>query len=426
MSDLQTSQNRFGRSLALVSCPRKFGDRTPAGALPSKPNPAILFLDQSGELGGAELCLADLAEFCRSRSAVLLFQEGPFGALLRAKEIPVMIAHLPDMAVRVDKSAGVFAYLRAIPGMGLLVYRAMRFAKDYELLYANTAKALVVAAVLAFLLRKKLCFHLHDIVNSQHFSALNRRLIVTLANRADAVVANSQATAEAYKNAGGKNRRLRVIHNGFRPFCIRPDDLTSATAERENPAGSFPMVGLFGRIAPWKGQHVFLKALAELPGVHGLIVGDALFSGEDRRYGQELRGLAAHLQIADRIHFSGFCPNILPLLLLVDVVAHCSTSPEPFGRVIVEAMLAGRPVIATRAGGVPEIVTDNRTGLLVEPGDSHALAEAIQRLLKNREFAAKLGRAAKIDAEDRFRLDRILREWNGCIEEVMGFESLCA
>lgn len=412
MADLETSRNRFGRSLALPSM---------------RANPAILFLDQSGELGGAELCLADLAEFCRGRSTVMLFQEGPFAALLRAKQIPVMIAHLPGLAGRVNKSAGAFACLWAIPSIGLLVYRAMKSAKDFELLYANTAKALVVAAVLAFLLRKKLCFHLHDLVNSQHFSVLNRRLIVALANRADAVVANSQATAEAYKSAGGKNHRLRVIHNGFKPFQIRPRTSTPATgAGYENLEVNFPMVGLFGRIAPWKGQHVFLKALVELPGVHGLIVGAALFTGEDRRYGRELRELASQLGIADRIHFTGFSPDILPLLLLVDVVAHCSTSPEPFGRVIVEAMLAGRPVIATRGGGVLEIVTDNQTGLLVEPGDSHALAEAIQRLLKNRTFAGELGRAAQIEAEERFRLDRILEEWKGCIEEVMGFGALCA
>ena len=258
--------------------------------------PGILFLDQSGELGGAELCLADLAEFCRDRSAVLLFQDGPFAGLLRAKNVPVIIATLPQVAVRVNKSAGVSAYLYAIPAIGLLIYRAMKSAKDFELLYANTAKALVVAAMLAFLLRKKFCFHLHDIVNSDHFSAINRRLIVTLANRAQAVVANSQATAEAYKSAGGKNRRIRVVHNGFKPFDFRSGSSTRPTGTRcGTEAGNSPVVGLFGRITPWKGQHVFIKALVELPDVRGLIVGDALFTREDRSYAQELRDLVAHL-----------------------------------------------------------------------------------------------------------------------------------
>jgi glycosyltransferase involved in cell wall biosynthesis len=392
-----------------------------------KTNPGILFLDQSGELGGAELCLADLAEFCRGRCAVLLFQNGPFAELLRAKSIPVIVATLPETAGRVGKAAGVFAYFRAIPGMALLIYRVMQSARDFELLYANTAKALVVAAIVAFFLRKQFCFHLHDIVNANHFSAINRRLIVVLANRAQAVVANSQATAEAYKSAGGKNRRVKVIHNGFKPFLFRPGSANSSAGTRCGISeGNSPLVGLFGRIAPWKGQHIFLKALVELPDVRGLIVGEALFTGEDRRYSQELRELAAQLGIADRVQFTGFCSDIVPLLLSVDIVAHCSISPEPFGRVIVEAMLAGRPVIATRAGGVTEIVTDNNTGLLVEPGDAHALAAAIQRLIKDRDFAAEIGRTAIRDAEERFGLDRILRQWEACIEEVIGVRILCA
>jgi glycosyltransferase involved in cell wall biosynthesis len=392
-----------------------------------KTNPAILFLDQSGQLGGAELCLADLAEFCRERCAVLLFQDGPFAELLRAKSIPVIVARLPETATRVGKAAGVLAYLRAIPGVALLIYRAMRSARDFELLYANTAKALVVAAVVAFLLRKRFCFHLHDIVNADHFSSINRRLIVVLANHAQVVVANSQATAEAYKSAGGKNRHVTVIHNGFKPFLFRTGSSNAAARTRCGiPEGDFPIVGLFGRIAPWKGQHVFLKALVELPDVRGLVVGEALFTAEDRRYGHELRELAAKLNIADRIHFTGFCSDIVPLLHSADIVAHCSTSPEPFGRVIVEAMLTGRPVIATRAGGAMEIVTDNQTGLLVEPGDSHALAVAIQRLLGDRNLAAKLGKAAKGEAEERFGLDRILRQWEACMEEVVGGKTLCA
>jgi glycosyltransferase involved in cell wall biosynthesis len=392
-----------------------------------KTNPAILFLDQSGELGGAELCLADLAEFCRERCAVLLFQDGPFAELLRAKSIPVIVATLPETAGGVGKAAGAYAYLRAIPGVALLIYRAMRSARDFELLYANTAKALVVAAVVAFLLRKRFFFHLHDIVNADHFSSINRRLIVVLANRAQVVVANSQASAESYKSAGGKNRRVTVIHNGFKPSLFLPGSSNSSARTRCGiPEGNSPIVGLFGRITPWKGQHIFLKALEELPDVRGLIVGEALFTGEDRRYRQELRELAAQLGIADRVHFTGFCSDIVPFLLSVDIVAHCLTSPEPFGRVIVEAMLAGRPVIATRGGGATEIVTDNNTGLLVEPGDPHSLAAAIQRLIEDRDFAAKMGRAAIRDAEERFGLDRILRQWERCIEEVTGTSTLCA
>jgi glycosyltransferase involved in cell wall biosynthesis len=381
--------------------------------------PAILFLDQSGELGGAELCLADLAEFSRDRSTVLLFKDGPFAELLRAKNIAVYLATLPKDAARVDKAAGIFAYLRAMPGMAMLIFRGLRIAKDFDLLYANTAKALIVGAALAFVLRKKFCFHLHDIVSADHFSAINRRLIVSLANRANAVVANSVATAEAFRSNGGKKDLVRVIPNGFEVSRFRaPLRGRSCELPAGIPPGDFPLVGLFGRITRWKGQDVLIKALAELPGVHGIIVGEALFTAEDRAFRAEIVKLAADLGVADRIHFVGFCPDIVPLLFRVDLVVHCSTSPEPFGRVIVEAMLAGRPVVAAKAGGVLEIVKDYETGLLVEPSDSHALAGAIHQLLENRQLAATLSESAKRDAEGRFGLEGVLQQWKQCIREL--------
>lgn len=382
----------------------------------------ILFIDQSGELGGAELCLADLAEFSRPHSAVFLFQTGPFVDFLRAKEIAVHVAVLPRAAAGVGKAAGLFSYLWAVPAMGLLIYRAMRVARNFDLLYANTAKALIVVSVVAFLLRKKFCFHLHDILNAEHFSSVNRRLIVSLANRSRAVVANSLATAQAYQSSGGKKHLLRVIPNGFN---ISQFQSALGSQSPERAPGAFPIVGLFGRITRWKGQHIFIRALAQLSGVRGLIVGEAFFTEEDRAYAREISSLAAELRIAERIQFAGFQRDILPSLQAVDLVVHCSTSPEPFGRVIVEAMLAGRPVIASKAGGAMEILKDEATGLLVEPGNSQALAAAIQKLLGNRELAAKMGQAAKRDAEERFSLDRILQRWSACIQEVTEMKKPC-
>ena len=175
--------------------------------------------------------------------------------------------------------------------MAFVMYRGLKLAKDFDLLYANTAKALIVGAVLAFLLRKKFCFHLHDILSSDHFSAINRRLIVLLANRAEAVVANSRATAEAYRTNGGKQELIRVIPNGFSISLFRADPLWPERP-RGVPTCDFPLIGLFGRITRWKGQDVLVKTVAQLPGVHGLIVGEALFTEEDRDFGEELRRLA--------------------------------------------------------------------------------------------------------------------------------------
>jgi glycosyltransferase involved in cell wall biosynthesis len=378
--------------------------------------PQILLIDQSGKLGGAELCLLDLAAFSSHNSAVLLLQDGPFAESLRSRNISVYLARLPERAARVGKAATIVGYLRAIPAMSLVIYRGLAIAKDFDLLYANTAKALVVAAVLGFLLRKKLCFHLHDILSAEHFSPINRWLIVTLANRAKVVVTNSAATAESFQKNGGKEQLVRIIPNGFETSQFRLPEPRRKVAY-DVPEG-VPLVGIFGRITRWKGQDVLIRALTELPGVHGVIVGEALFTAEDRNFGRGLRNLATELGVADRIHFLGFRRDIVALLHAVDVVVHCSTSPEPFGRVIVEAMLAGRPVVAANAGGAREIVTDAKTGLLVEPGNPHALAEAIYKLLATPKLALALGESAKIDAEQRFGLDQVLEQWSQCINEL--------
>jgi glycosyltransferase involved in cell wall biosynthesis len=355
---------------------------------------------------------------------VLLFQEGPFAEFLRARKLAVHVALLPQTATRVSKAASLLAYLKAIPGMSFLIYRTLKIAKDYDLLYANTAKALIVGGLLAFLLRKKFCFHLHDIVSAEHFSALNRRLIVLLANRADLVVANSVATAKAFIAGGGKKHLVKVIPNGFDLSRFRRS-LKEESQELPDgvPAGRLaPCVGVFGRITRWKGQDVLLRALAKLPGVHGLIVGEALFTGDDRAFAGELRNLAAELGIADRIHFTGFRRDIVPLLLSVDVVVHCSTSPEPFGRVIVEAMLTGRPLVATKAGGALEIVKHSETGLLVEPGNPDALARAINTLVENPPLASALGVSAQRDAQERFALERVLEQWSQSIKGIIALK----
>jgi glycosyltransferase involved in cell wall biosynthesis len=175
------------------------------------------------------------------------------------------------------------------------------------------------------------------------------------------------------------------------------------------------LIGLFGRIATWKGQKVFVEALSRLPDANGVMVGDALFTDEDQRYKRELVILAEKLGVSNRVHFTGFQTDILPYLKAVDVVVHCSTSPEPFGRVIVEAQLAGKPVVATKGGGPSEIIEDLVTGILVTPNDAAGLANTIQELLEKPKWAEGLAVNGRLAAVRRFGLDRVLEEWTAFI-----------
>jgi glycosyltransferase involved in cell wall biosynthesis len=165
---------------------------------------------------------------------------------------------------------------------------------------------------------------------------------------------------------------------------------------------------VFSRLARWKGQHIILEALARATEWRALIVGGALFGG-DEAYERELKRKAMDLNLADRVRFLGFRDDIPELLRSVDVVAHTSIAPEPFGRVIVEGMLAGKPVIAARGGGVGEIIEHGVTGFLVKPGDVDELAVALTRLVARPSERDAIGEVARREATERFSIEAMVR-----------------
>jgi glycosyltransferase involved in cell wall biosynthesis len=378
--------------------------------------PQILFIDYTGELGGGQLCLADIAIHLRSQCKVFLFQSGPFRELLEKNGVAVQLPKGTSPTLSVRKKSRGFAYLAALPVLVSLVVNLARAAKGFDLLYANTAKALMVAVPVALLLRKPLLFHLHDIIGAEHFSRLNQWLLVTGANLAKGIVANSEASAAAYRNTEGKNRNLRIIPNGFALERFDVDVGALRQPLRKSLGGEEkPLIGVFGRIAAWKGQKVLVEALSKLPQVNGIIVGEALFTDEDQQYKKEVVALAEKLGVSHRLRFIGFQADVLPYLEAVDVVVHCSISPEPFGRVIVEAQLAGKPVIATQGGGPSEIIEDRVTGILVSPNGADELAKAIKELLENRKWAKELATHGRQAAIERFGLESVLKEWTAFI-----------
>jgi glycosyltransferase involved in cell wall biosynthesis len=263
-------------------------------------------------------------------------------------------------------------------------------------------------------------WHLRDILDRDHFSAANVRAVITAANwRAVRVVANSRATAEAFVAAGGRTSLVTVVHNGIDPApfdALGPHSCREVRAELGIPPDAF-VVGIFSRLHPWKGQTVLLDAVARMPGVHALVVGGALFSGE-APYESELRVRAELPSFAGRVHMLGARDDVPRLLAACDVVVHASVLAEPFGRVLVEAMLAGRPVVATDAGGVPEVVTDGETGVLVPPGDARALGDALDALRRDTGRATTLARRGAARARERFSRDAMLAGVRRVIDEV--------
>lgn len=377
--------------------------------------PRLLFLSHSGVLGGGERSLLDLAGGWPGEREVMVLAEGPFVAALAARGVPHRVEPLGALG-RVKRESAAPG-LGAIADVARLAARAAKRARAVDAIYANSQKAFVVAAAAGLLSRRPVVWHLRDLLTRAHFSASNIRAAVFLANaRAAAVIANSEATAAAFRDAGGRAELVHVVHNGIAatPFDA-VTDLQCAALRASLGAGSQYVLTAVARLAPWKGQHVVLAAAQSIPDVQVWIVGAALF-GEDA-YAAGLKEQAVALGIGERVRFLGEREEVPALLRASDLVVHCAVEAEPFGRVVVEGMLARRPVIASDAGGVREIITDGLTGWLVKPGDPVALAARVRAV---RELAATERDAvcarARADAESRFSLAAMI----GGVERAVG------
>ena len=369
----------------------------------------VLFVDKSGQCGGAELMLVDLLRQLRGRLSVnvVLFGEGPFTDLLRREGFTVAVFPLK---LRSTTNASKLAKFLDLPLLILLSLMLACRAMRCDLIYSNTPKAMVAGALAARLSGKQLLFHLHDILDVTHFSPANVRLLVKLANaQASAVVANSMATGRAFVAAGGRASLVTLIYNGFDTYA--QPWLGRAEARTQLGWTDDQLVAVIvGRFAKWKGQHVLLEALHTAKHWHVCIVGDALFTDGDSDYKECLHVMARDPVLVGRVMFTGFVDNPSTYYAAADAVVHCSTAPEPFGRVIVEGMLAGRPVIATNHGGATEILRDGVTGWLVSPGNPIALAGVLERIADHPDAAAIVASAGREEAQQRFDLNRIANQ----------------
>jgi glycosyltransferase involved in cell wall biosynthesis len=376
----------------------------------------ILFLDQSGKPGGAELCLLDLARGYRDRCLVCLFSDGFFRTMLEAEQIPVKVL---ASSIQVQKDSSAVRGLYSIGQLLPLAIEVARLSRQYDSIYANTQKALVVGAIASRLSGRPLVFHLHDILSTEHFSRTNQWIAVTLANRfASLVIANSQASQSAFIAAGGQAKLTQIVYNGFNLSSYR--DVMSHRQRLRQELGFTNRdfaIGHFSRLAPWKGQHLLIEALTHCPAsVSAILVGEALFG--ERDYVNQLKQQVRNLNLENRVQFVGFRSDVAELMAACDLVAHTSTAPEPFGRVIVEAMLCGTPIVASAAGGAMELVADGVTGWLVTPGDPLKLAMTIQQCYDRPGLIKEIATTAQVQASQRFDLEMVAQQIDRLLLQV--------
>jgi glycosyltransferase involved in cell wall biosynthesis len=374
----------------------------------------ILFVSYTSVLGGGELCLLDFAHAYRETSRVVLLTDGILKNRLEDLGVKVEVLQASRSLAEVKVSSGL-ASLKSIGDLWRLGKQVAKKSKDFDLIHANNQKGFVVAAIARLFGGAPVVWHLHDILTANIFSATNRKIAVTLANWfATRVIVNSQATGEAFLAAGGNRKLLRTVYNGFdsEKFDQINDNQATLREELGLPCDR-PLIGMFSRLSYWKGQHILLEAASKLPDVHVLLVGEALFG--EAAYTEKLKNIAAQESLKGRVHWLGFRQDIPALMKACDAIAHCSTAPEPFGRVIVEAQLSKRPAIATIGGGTSEIIENGVTGLLIPPNDPQLLADAMQEIFSDLGATQRIVETAYIQAQAKFSIPSVCQAFEMAI-----------
>jgi glycosyltransferase involved in cell wall biosynthesis/LmbE family N-acetylglucosaminyl deacetylase len=393
----------------------------PTGKTRGEPLPRILFLDHTASLGGAQLSLLRLLRQLDRRHrfelSALLFSEGPLRERIRNAGIPVRVLPLSSDVLQTSRY-DIGRLLLQFRSLAETIQYVVRLAQvirrsNADIVHTNTLKSNLLGGIAAILAKKPVIWHVHDRIASDYMPAPVMHSFRYLARKLPSyVISNSNTTWKLL--LGDSERPGRIIYPGV-DFSRIPD-----TTHKIRSDGA--VVGLVGRISPTKGHDVFLKAIPSIlerfPGARFRIIGGALFN--DSHYETELRGLVAELGVADKVTFTGFVDDIEAHIAELDILTVPSTIPESFGQVVAEGMAMGKPVVASNAGGVLEIITDGETGIMFPPGDSARLAEAICTLLENPAEAEQMARRGRAVVAERFTIEHSGREVEQVYEYLLG------
>lgn len=357
----------------------------------------LAFFVDSLHTGGSELnAIRTLERLDRSRFDITVFHlgaEGPLLARYSALGVPMVRVALRSFHHPSALRAG-WQFRRELRARRIQVLHAHDiYSNIFAVPWARLAGTPVVIASKRW----------HQAVPSRLHAAANR-----LASRgATAVLANSEAVARSLREEDGvAARRIEVIPNFVDAAAFMPPDPARRSGQLAGwgvPPGA-RVVGVVARLSDVKDHATFLRAMVPVverfPDVHGLLLGE----GPHR---PAIEALVGQLGLAGRVHLAGeVAPSPNPHGWLDLSVLTSRT--EGFPNSLVEAMAAGRPVVATRVGGVPDAVVHGETGLLVPPADPAALTTALGELLENPGRAAALGAAGRLRAEALYHVDRVI------------------
>jgi glycosyltransferase involved in cell wall biosynthesis len=365
--------------------------------------------------------------------ALIAAQGGPLveranrmGVTTRVLPFPPALSRLGDSKSSGGRAVRVVLGTRLAAGTCVAAAysrQLRRCIKEFEpdVLHSNSLKMNVLGAW-AKGRHLPIIWHLHDYVSSRPFMSKVMRFY---RNRCSAMLANSNSVRDDARWAL-TGPEVHTLYNAIDISEFSPD---GPVADLDRLCGLEPVatsvirVGLLATMAWWKGHKDFIRALALLGHenlVRGYVIGGALYHTEGSQVEiEELRQLSRELNAAHRIGFAGFVERPSSAIRALDIVVHASTRPEPFGRVIVEAMACAKPVITTAVGGAAELISAGNNALDFRMGDCAHLAERICELAGDSQSRNRMGTAGRKTVMENFDRQRLGRQLAGFYRQIL-------
>ncbi|WP_026632567.1 glycosyltransferase family 4 protein [Dyadobacter alkalitolerans] len=358
----------------------------------------IICFHQSADLYGSDRSFLQVVNYLKKTErytdiTVALPRTGPLAGHLEKLGVNVIFLNMSLLSK---------TYLKNLQ-WGKILFPLFQFKEkkklieQYDILYTNTSVILDFYLLAPFLKIKKI-LHIREIPSPW----LSKILSAFIHKSGSLVIFNSYSTQDSF----AKFKNSVVVHNAFEGYS----DARDMDAFVPNLDTDTVNLLVIGRINSWKGQDFLISSLAKLTQTNYQlrVVGSTAAGNENVLV--DLKQLVKSLNLEEKVTFVDFAEDPSDEYKKADVLIVPSIKPEPFGRIAIEAMSLGKPVIAANHGGLPEIVEHNDSGFLFEPGDSQSLNEFLSKYLDNRALVAKHGQAAKKIFLDKFSMNTMYKQ----------------
>lgn len=363
----------------------------------------ILYIEGSGNLaGGGQVSLLELLrKLDRKKFEPILVC--PFKGSLTSR--------VENMGIKTVIFSGdspkknLFSFISSVKQVRNLI-RESRI----DLIHANTSRSALYGGLAGKPLGIPVIWHVRVIESEGAYD----RFLVSLCTK---LIVVSRAVRKRFNWLLKKYpEKVVVIYNGVDMQAFNPGISCDDIRAEFNLPADVPVAGIVGNLLPWKGQECFVRAAKEvirvIPGARFLVVGD----GECR---DNLERLTGETGLKGKVIFTGRRSDIPRLMAAMDIVAHSSITPEPFARVIIEGMAMEKPVVAMNEGGVPEVIEDGVSGVLIPPKNPSLMARVIIDLFNNGEKAREIGLTARRRIEEKFSIEKNVQATEGVYLQVL-------